>query len=95
LLAAGDGALDCDAHVSVSERLVTDDGHEGREFVGMVTFSRTLQSGIEDYNYAHRIARLRGFYFQYAPELVDYLVSVPPQQRLTMQGLRGGPCRSL
>jgi hypothetical protein len=61
----------------------------------MVTFSRTLQSGIEDYNYAHRIARLRGFYFHYAPELVDYLVSVPPQQRLTMQGLRGGPCRSL
>jgi len=60
-------------------------------FVGMVTFSRALQSGIEDYNYAHRIARLRGFYFQYAPELVDYLVSVPPQQRLTMLGLRGGP----
>src|SRR6476620_5323396 len=36
-------------------------------FVGMVTFSRALQSGIEDYNYAHRIARLRGYYFQYAP----------------------------
>lgn len=31
LPAAGDGALDCDGHVSVSERLVTDDGHEGRE----------------------------------------------------------------
>ena len=30
-------------------------------FVGMVTFSRALQSGIEDYNYAHRIARLRSF----------------------------------
>ena len=60
-------------------------------FVGMVTFSRALQSGIEDYNYAHRIARLRGYYFQYAPEMVDYLVSVPPEQRLTMKGLRGGP----
>jgi hypothetical protein len=60
-------------------------------FVGLVTFSRALQSGIEDYNYAHRIARLRGYYFQYAPEMVDYLVSVPPEQRLTMQGLRGGP----
>src|SRR6478752_7906708 len=57
----------------------------------MVTFSRALQSGIEDYNYAHRIARLRGYYFQYAPELVDYLLSVPQGQRVTMQGLRGGP----
>jgi hypothetical protein len=60
-------------------------------FVGLVTFSRALQSGIEDYNYAHPIARLRGYYFQYAPDMVDYLVSVPPEQRLTMQGLRGGP----
>ena len=60
-------------------------------FVGLVTFSRALQSGIEDYNYAHRIARLRGYYFRYAPGMVDYLVSVPPEQRLTMQGLRGGP----
>jgi hypothetical protein len=60
-------------------------------FVGLVTFDRTLQSGVEDYNYAHRIARLRGYYFQYAPELVDYLLSVPPAQRLNIQGLRGGP----
>jgi hypothetical protein len=28
--------------------------------------------------------------FQYAPELVDYLLSVPPAQRLSVQGLRGG-----
>jgi hypothetical protein len=27
-------------------------------FVGLVTFNRALQSGIEDFNYAHRIARL-------------------------------------
>jgi len=60
-------------------------------FVGLATFSRALQSGIEDYNYAHRIARLRGYYFQYAPELVDYLLSVPQGQRVTIQGLRGGP----
>ena len=59
-------------------------------FVGLVTFDRTLQSGIEDYNYARRIARLRGYYFRYAPELVDYLLSVPPGQRLNIQGLRGG-----
>jgi hypothetical protein len=50
-------------------------------FVGLVTFDRVLQSGIEDHSYAHRIARLRGYYFQYAPELVDYLLSVPPAGR--------------
>jgi hypothetical protein len=27
--------------------------------LGLVTFQRTLQSGIEDYGYARRIARLR------------------------------------
>src|SRR6266545_203719 len=45
-------------------------------FVGLVTFDRVLQSGIEDHGYARRIARLRGYYFQYAPELVDHLLSV-------------------
>src|SRR5438876_9818372 len=30
-------------------------------FVGVVTFERTLQSGIEDYGYARRIARLRAY----------------------------------
>ncbi len=33
---------------------------------------------------------MRGYYFQYAPELVDYLTSVPPTQRLGLQGLGGG-----
>ena len=59
-------------------------------FVGLVTFDRVLQSGIEDYGYAQRIARLRGYYFQHAPELVDYLLSVPPAQRLAAQGMHGG-----
>jgi hypothetical protein len=59
-------------------------------FVGLVTFDRALQSGIEDYGYTRRIARLRGYYFQYAPELVGYLLSVPPTERLRIQGLRGG-----
>jgi hypothetical protein len=59
-------------------------------FVGLVTFDRVLQSGIEDFGYAHRIARLRGYYFQYAPELVDHLLSVPETERLRIQGLRGG-----
>lgn len=58
--------------------------------VGLATFNRVLQSGIEDFGYATRIARLRGYYFQHAPELVDYLTSVPPTQRLGLQGIGGG-----
>jgi hypothetical protein len=59
-------------------------------FVGLVTYERVLQSGIEDHGYAERIARLRSYYFDWAPELNSYLASVPPSQRLTIQGLRGG-----
>ena len=59
-------------------------------FVGLTTFSRVLQSGIEDFGYAIRIARLRGYYFQHAPELAGYLLSVPPAERLRLQGIEGG-----
>ena len=59
-------------------------------FVGFATFDRALQAGVEDLHYAQRIARLRGFYFDFAPELAGYLASVPPQRRLAMQGLHGG-----
>lgn len=58
--------------------------------VGLTTFNRVLQSGIEDLGYASRIARLRGYYFQYAPELAGYLLSVPPAERLRLQGIGGG-----
>jgi hypothetical protein len=59
-------------------------------FVGLATFNRVLQSGIEDLGYASRIARLRGYYFQYAPELAGYLLSVPPPERLHLQAIGGG-----
>jgi len=59
-------------------------------FVGLVTFERVLQSGVEDHQYAQRIARLRAFYFDYAPQITGYLVSVPPPQRLSIQGLDSG-----
>lgn len=59
-------------------------------FVGLVTFERVLQSGIEDHGYAQRIARLRAFYFDCAPEITGYLCSVPPPQRLSIQGLDTG-----
>src|SRR3954454_23884478 len=60
-------------------------------FVGLVTFDRVLQNGLEDLGYANRIARLRGFSFEHAPELGNYLLSVPPDRRLAMQGLPEGP----
>jgi hypothetical protein len=56
-------------------------------FIGFVTFERVLQSGTEDYGYAHRIAVLRGFYFEHAPELTRYLASVAPEERLHIQGV--------
>jgi hypothetical protein len=59
-------------------------------FVGLVTFERVVRSGLEDYGYARRIALLRGYYFDNAPELAPYLLSVPPSERLRVQGLGGG-----
>jgi hypothetical protein len=50
-------------------------------FTGLMTFERVLQSGIEDLGYARRIALLRGYYFDEAPELIPYLLSVPEQRR--------------
>jgi hypothetical protein len=57
-------------------------------FVGLVTFERTLQSSIEDTEYARRIALLRGYY-EHAPEIAAYLLSVPPAERLLMQRVPG------
>jgi hypothetical protein len=56
-------------------------------FVGVVSFERTLQSGIEDYGYARRIARLRGYYFDQAPELLPYMLSVSATESLPALGL--------
>ncbi len=59
-------------------------------FVGLATFNRVVESGIEDLGYASRIARLRGYYFLYVPELAGYLFSVLPAERLRLQGIGGG-----
>jgi hypothetical protein len=58
-------------------------------FVGFVTFERALQSSIEDTESVRRIALLRGYYFEHAPEIATYLVSVPPAERLLMQRVPG------
>jgi hypothetical protein len=59
-------------------------------FIGFVTCDRVLQSGIEELHYVERIARLRAYYFEFAPELTHYLASVPLSRRLALLGLRSG-----
>jgi len=54
-------------------------------FVGLATFHRVLQSGIEDLAYARRIAQLRDYYFDHAPELTGYLLN--PAEGLPTPGL--------
>lgn len=54
-------------------------------FVGLATFHRVLQTGLEDLAYAHRIAQLRDYYFDHAPELAGYLVN--PAEQLPTPGL--------
>jgi hypothetical protein len=57
-------------------------------FVGLVTFERALQSAMDDHLLARRIALLRGYYLDNAPELARYLVSsTTPTDRLRTQGL--------
>ena len=54
-------------------------------FVGVATFHRVLQTGMEDLAYARRIAQLRDYYFDHAPELTDYLLN--PAERLPTPGV--------
>jgi hypothetical protein len=54
-------------------------------FVGLATFHRVLQSGLADLEYARRIARLRDYYLDHAPELTSYLVN--PAESLPAPGL--------
>jgi hypothetical protein len=54
-------------------------------FVGLATFHRVLQSGVEDLGYARRIAQLRDYYVGHAPEVASYLPS--PAERLPTPGL--------
>jgi hypothetical protein len=42
--------------------------------LGLFTFGRTLQSAIEDVQYARGINRIRHYYLELAPEMRDYLV---------------------
>jgi hypothetical protein len=59
-------------------------------FVGLVTFERAVQIGLEDYFLMRRIALLREYYFREAPELQQYLVNVPLSEVLTAGSLLAG-----
>jgi hypothetical protein len=59
-------------------------------FVGLITFERALQSGIEDTEYVRRIRVLRGYYFEHAPELAPYLQEAPTAERVVMEPGVGG-----
>jgi hypothetical protein len=54
-------------------------------FVGLATFHRVLQTGIEDLGYARRIAQLRDYYLEHAPEMAGYLPG--PAEPLPAPGL--------
>ena len=58
--------------------------------VGFVTFERVLQSAMDDLGLARRIALLRTYYFDNAPELASYMVRVTPSERLRAQGVMAG-----
>jgi hypothetical protein len=65
-------------------------------FVGLVTFERALQSAMDDHLLARRIALLRGYYLDNAPELARYLVSTTtPTDRLRIQGIMGSRRQAL
>jgi hypothetical protein len=65
-------------------------------FVGLVTFERALQSGIEDHDYALRISRLRAFYFDAAPETCSTCRGGPFKTGSTLKNcpVARGPARS-
>jgi len=42
--------------------------------MGLITFERVLQSGIEDLTYAHGITRIRRLYLESAPQLQPYFL---------------------
>ena len=57
-------------------------------FIGLATFHRVLQTGIEDLGYARRIAQLRDYYFDHAPELAGYLPNPAESLPTPGQGIR-------
>jgi hypothetical protein len=49
--------------------------------MGLITFERVLQSGIEDLTYARGITRIRRLYLEYAPQLRPYFLLAADDKR--------------
>ena len=49
--------------------------------MGLITFERVLQSGIEDLTYARGITRIRHLYLEYAPQLRPYFILSADDER--------------
>jgi hypothetical protein len=64
-------------------------------FVGLVTYERTVQIGLEDVHLMRRIALIREYYLREAPELQRYLVTVPLSDVLTGGSFLAGRAQSL
>src|SRR4051794_4671654 len=63
-------------------------------FVGLVTFTRLVQSSVEDIAYAQRIGRLRDFYLSVVPELEPHVLVVRgPHAAALLHGQQLGPSR--
>ena len=63
--------------------------------IGLMTFQRVLQSGIEEHGDARRISRLRAFYFERLPQPTDYMPRVPAQEGISARGLSNGRVQGL
>lgn len=56
-------------------------------FLGVATFVRVLQCGIEDMIYARGINRIRHFYLEIAPQMKDYFI-LPTSDDIASSSLR-------
>jgi hypothetical protein len=55
-------------------------------FLGLVTFERVLQSGVEDIIYARGINRIRHLYQEHAPEMLPYFVLSSSDDKASVMG---------
>ena len=57
-------------------------------FMGLITFERTLQAGLDDVIYARGINRIRHLYLEYAPQMQPYFIlSAHDDTSLPMENL--------
>jgi positive regulator of sigma E activity len=63
-------------------------------FLGVATFMRVLENGVEDWTYVAGINRIRHFYIEVAPETAPYFVLSPYDDVQGVRATMGIPVRS-